>query len=244
MLVAVGDVAAEPERRAAAGDTAAGDADAQAILIGDFFGGGLGRFGIQIDADDVRAILHQAMRGFLADAGTGADDDGDLPRQFLLRGHALELRLLQKPVLDIESFLLRQRDVFVDRLRAAHHFHRAVVKLRRNADLTFVLSPSDHAQAGDQDHRRIRIPHRRRIRMLAASRNTPRSPCDTARDLPPASSSSAARSSFSAIPLDIERLDLRAQKMIRAARAELGEARPHPSNSRSAGSCRRPGSCR
>ena len=132
---------------------------------------------VDVHADDVRAFLDQTMRGFLADAAAGTDDDDDLPREFLLRGHALQLRLFEQPVLDVESFLLRQRDVFIDRFRAAHHFDGAVVELGRHARFRLVLAPRDHAEARDQDDRRVRVAHRRRVRVFAASRNRPRSPC-------------------------------------------------------------------
>ena len=97
------------------------------------------------------------MGGFLADAGAGADHDDDLTGQLLLGWHALELRFLKQPVLDVERFLLWQGDVFVDRFRAAHHFHRTVVELRCHAGLGFVLAPGDHAEAGDENHGRVRI---------------------------------------------------------------------------------------
>ena len=130
---------------------------------------GFGGLRVQIDADDVRAFLDEAMRGFLADAAAGADDDDDLPREFLFRRHALQLRLLEQPVFDVEGLLLRQRDVFVDRLGAAHHFDGAVVKLRGDARLGFVLAPRDHAEAGDEHDRRIRVAHRGRVRVFAPS---------------------------------------------------------------------------
>ena len=88
---------------------------------------------VQVDADDVRAFLDEAVRGFLADAAAGADDDDDLAGEFLLGGHALQLRLLEQPVLDVEGLLLRQGDVFVDRLGAAHHLDGAVVELGGDA---------------------------------------------------------------------------------------------------------------
>ena len=138
---AVGDVRREADGRAAVGDAGAGDADAEAVLVGDFLRRGFGGVRVQVDADDVRAFLHEAVRGFLADAAAGADDDDDLPRQFLLGGHALQLRLLEQPVLDVEGFLLRQRDVFVDRLRAAHHFDGAVVELGGDARLAILSLP-------------------------------------------------------------------------------------------------------
>ena len=47
-----------------------GDADAQAIFVGDFFRGRLRRRLVQVHAHDVRAFLHEPMRSFLADAAS------------------------------------------------------------------------------------------------------------------------------------------------------------------------------
>ena len=91
-----------------------------------------------------------------------------LAREFLFRRHPLQFRLLQQPVFDVEGFLLRQRNVLVNRLRAAHDLDGAVVKFRRYARFAFVLAPGNHAQAGNQNDGRIRIAHGRRVGMLAA----------------------------------------------------------------------------
>ncbi len=108
------------------------------------------------------------MGRLLADAAAGADDDDDLAGEFLFRRHALQLRLLEEPVLDVERLLLRQGDVFVDRLGAAHHFHGAVVELRGHARFGLVLAPGDHAETRDENDRRIRVAHRGRVRVFAA----------------------------------------------------------------------------
>ena len=60
-------------------------------------------------------------------------------------GMRLQLRLFEQPVFDVERFLLRQRDVFVDRFGAAHHLDGAVVELGGHARLGLVLAPGDHA---------------------------------------------------------------------------------------------------
>ncbi len=153
-----------------------GDADADAVFVRDLLRGRLRRRLVEIDRDDVRAFLHEPVRGFLADAAARADDDVDLPGQFLFRRHALELGFFEQPVFDVERLLLRERDVFVDRLRAAHDFHRAVVELGGHARLRLVLAPRDHAEAGDEDDRRVRVAHRGRVRRACTVRNTRRSP--------------------------------------------------------------------
>ena len=143
-------------------------ADAGAVFAVDLLGRCFGGLLVQVDAHDVRAFLDEPMGGLLADAAAGADDDDDLAGEFLFRRHALQLRLFEEPVFDVERLLLRQGDVFVDRFGAAHHFHGAVVELGGNARLGLVLAPGDHAEAGNEDDRRIRVAHRGRVRMFAA----------------------------------------------------------------------------
>ena len=151
---------------------------------------------VQIDADDVRAFLDEPVRGFLADAAARADDDDDLPREFLFRRHALQLRFLEQPVFDVERLLLRQRDVLVDRLRAAHDLDGAVVKFRRDARFALVLAPGDHAQAGDQDRPSGSGRAWRANWRACTFRNRRRNPCDTARDRRPVFSSTPPRPRF------------------------------------------------
>ena len=122
---------------------------------------------VQVDGDDVRAFLDEAQRDLAADAAARADHGDDLPREFLLRGHALELRFLEQPVFDVEGLLLRQRDVGVDRLRAAHDLDGAVVELGRDARLALVLAPGDQAEAGDEDDGRVGVAHGGRVGVLA-----------------------------------------------------------------------------
>ncbi len=112
---------------AALRNAGAGDADAEPVLIGDFLGGGLDGGVVEVDGDDVCAFLDEAQRDFAADAAAGADDGDDLAREFLFGRHALELGFLKEPVLDVEGLLLRERDVAVDGLGAAHDLDGAAV---------------------------------------------------------------------------------------------------------------------
>ena len=107
----------------------------------------------------MRAFRHEAPCRFHTDAGTGSDDNDDLPGEFLFGGHPFQFSFFEQPVFDIERLLLRQRDIFVNRLRAAHDFDGAVVKFRRDARLGFVLAPRNHAKAWNQDDGRIRVAH-------------------------------------------------------------------------------------
>ena len=62
---AVGDVTAQADGRSAIGDTCTGDSDADPVLVGDFLGGRGGGVFVQIDTNDMRAFLDDAMRDFL-----------------------------------------------------------------------------------------------------------------------------------------------------------------------------------
>ncbi len=171
----------------------------------------------------MRAFFDEAVRGFLADAGAGANDDDDLARQLFLGGHTLQLRLFEQPVFDVERLLLRKRNVSVDRLGAAHDFNRAVVELSGHAALGLVLAPRDQADAGDEHHGGIRVAHRGRVGVFALL---------VIGGVVLAVSLEAGgkfllqrRGVFGLrIPVHVKRLDLRAEKMVGAARAKFGEA--------------------
>src|SRR5262245_8755192 len=165
---AVRDVAAEAYARAAVADPGAGHAYALAVFGDDLVRRGFRRRLIQIDADDVRPFFDEPERRGLADAAPRADDGDDLAVEFLFGRQAAELGFFQLPVFDVERLLFVHRLVTVDGLCAAHDLDRAVVKLGRHARLALVLAPGDHADAGDQNHRRIRVAHRRRVGPLAA----------------------------------------------------------------------------
>jgi hypothetical protein len=77
------------------------------------------------------ALFGHPVRHGPADSIACTDHQHHLPRKLLFSRHALQLGLFESPVFNIERFLLRQPRVLVDGLGAAHHFHRAVVELRR-----------------------------------------------------------------------------------------------------------------
>src|SRR5271165_4705574 len=114
------------------------------------------------------SILYDPKCHFPADPGSGSYDGDYLPSEFLFRWHPLQLCFFEQPILDVERFLLRQSNIVVDRFGAAHHFDRAIIELGSNPRFGLVLAPCDHAQTRNQDDRRIRIPHRGRIRPLTA----------------------------------------------------------------------------
>ena len=184
----------------------------------------MGGLDVLVDADDMGAFLDEAMGGLLADAGAGADDDDNLTGEFLLRRHALQFRFFEQPVLDVEGFLLRQGDVLVDSFGATHDFDGAVVELSRDAGFGLILAPSNHAEAGDEHDGRVRIAHRRRVRALAGIII---SGVVLAVLLEGGGELGLQRGGVFGlgIPIHVERLDLRAEEMVRAGSAELGEAR-------------------
>ena len=72
---------------------------------------------------------------------------------FRLR-HALQLRLLEQPVFDVEGFLLRQAEIIRHGRSAAHHVDGVDIKLAGDARGRLVLGEGDLADAGHQiDHR-------------------------------------------------------------------------------------------
>src|SRR4029077_14426227 len=105
------DVSGQADGRAAIRNACTGHPNSHSVFVGDFFRGGCSSVFVQINANNVSALLHDSIGDLLANPRSGADDSDDLPRQLLFRGHALELRLLQEPVLDVKGFLLRQSDV-------------------------------------------------------------------------------------------------------------------------------------
>ncbi len=80
------------------------------------------------------------MRLSCSDAGISVDNDNDLTVELLLRRCAFQLRSLEKPVLDVEDFLLRKGDLFVDHFGTAHNFESATVKFRGNVSLKLDLA--------------------------------------------------------------------------------------------------------
>ena len=107
------------------------------------------------------------MSGGSADARPAADDDADVPGQWFVGGHSLQLGLFEQPVLDVEGFLLRKGDVAADGLGTTHDFDGTVVELGGDARLGLVLAPRDHADTGDEHDGRVGLPHGGRVVVLA-----------------------------------------------------------------------------
>ena len=114
--------------------------------------------------------------------------------------------------------------VLVDGFGAAHDFDGAVVELSRDAGFGLVLAPGDHAEAGDEDDRRVRVAHRRGVRALAG---VVISGVVLAVLLKRGGELGLQRGGVFGlgVPAHVERLDLGAEEMVRAGGAEFGEAR-------------------
>ena len=135
------------------GDDPAADARADRllkVLRGRFRG-----LRVEIDAGHAGVVGGEVRACHAADAASRADDHRHMPRERLRLGHALQLRLLEAPVLDVERLLARQREVAADGFRALHHLDRAAVELRRRARLGLRRAPRDQADAGHEDHGRL-----------------------------------------------------------------------------------------
>ena len=86
-------------------------------------------------------------------------------------GQALELGLLERPVLDAELLRLGDRRVGRDRLGAAHHVDGVDVELAGDPGGLLVLAVGEHADAGHEDDRRVGAAHRRRVRRWRGARS-------------------------------------------------------------------------
>jgi hypothetical protein len=79
------------------------DADGPDLLhdVGDFF--------VDVETDDLCALLGERFRDGEADAGGATGDEGDLALMHLAGGAFAELGLLEVPVFDVEDVLFAER---------------------------------------------------------------------------------------------------------------------------------------
>ena len=170
------------------------------------------------------AFLDEAVGGFLTNTRASTDDDDDLTGEFLLGRHALEFGFFQEPILDVESFLLRQRDVFINRFRTAHDFDGTVIEFSRDPGFGLILTPSNHAETRDENDGRVRIAHGGRVRTLTGVviRGVVLAVLlESGNQL----GLEGGEVFGLRIPSHIEGLDLRAEEVVWAGGAEFGEAR-------------------
>ena len=142
--------------------------------------------------------------------------------QRLRRRQALQLGLLQRPVLDAELLRLGDRRVRRDRLGAAHHVDGVDVELAGDPGRLLVGAEGEHADAGHEHDRRVGAAHRRRVRRRRGARSrrgSRRGRRRAARRRRATVSSSGAVAGRSSD----ERAHLGAQEVVGARRAERGQ---------------------
>ena len=93
-----------------------------------------------------------------ADGARGAGDGDNLPRQRQLLG-AAELRLLERPVFDVEQIGLRQRLEAADGLRIGDGGNRGLGEVGGDARVLLAAAEPEQADAGHQHHARRGIEH-------------------------------------------------------------------------------------
>ena len=155
-------LAATADGRAAAGNAAAGHADAEAVFVGDFLGGGFGGVLVQVDGDDVRAFLDQAHARLRLPMPLPAPTTAMTCRaSSFSAGMRLSLASSSSQYSMSKASCCGRAIYSIDRLRAAHHFDGAVVEFGGDARFALVLAPGDHAEAGDEDDGGVGVAHRR-----------------------------------------------------------------------------------
>ena len=177
---------------------------------------------VEVGEHHARALGRQPLGDRLADARSGAGDEGDAPGQRARLGPTLELGLLEPPVLDAELLRLADRGVGGDRFGAAHHVDRVEIELRRHACRLLVGAVREHADAGHQHDRRVGAAHRRAVGFGVALVVGPI--VLAVRRVQLAEAGDHVLQRGVARPVDDERADLGAQEVVGARRAEPGQA--------------------
>ena len=143
---------------------------------------------------------------------------GERPR----RRPALQLGLLQRPVLDAELLGLRDRRVGRDRLGAAHHVDGVDVELARHPGGLLVGAEREHADAGHEHDGRIGAAHRPGSRAGRGARSRRGSRRGRRRGARAAGRSTSSSGAVGGRSSD-ERAHLGAQEVVGARRAQRGE---------------------
>ena len=134
---------------------------------------------LDIGADDDRAFRQHTAGNRAADTGTSPDHNHNTPRHFLLGWHPLQLRLFQRPILNIEGFFRWQRNVVVayhlginigcgrrevsKACCTIHHVDSIGVELTGHASFRGIFAKAQQPDSGDKNHTRIRATHRRAL---------------------------------------------------------------------------------
>ena len=140
-----------------AGDVA-GDHEPSSAELGDRR---RGPFAIQVERNHGRAERGERGDHGAADPARGSRHERDPPLQLARRRRQRELVQLERPVLDLEALGRGQRDEAVERVRAGHHLHRAVVEVAREARAGERRRDADEPEVLHQHDARVRIHHRR-----------------------------------------------------------------------------------
>src|SRR5206468_5422278 len=99
----------------------------------------------------------QTPRDGAPDAGAAAGHQRDPARQLLLGGRQGELVELERPVLDVEGVLRRERDVLAERAGVAEHADRVVIDVVDDTGRSPVLAGGEHAEPGYEHDPRARV---------------------------------------------------------------------------------------
>jgi len=103
--------------------------------------------------------LDEPMGDLLADAASRADDNSDLASQFLLRRHPAQLRSSSSQYSMSKGFPVAAGAIYLSMASAPAASRRRSCKLGRDARFALVLAEGDHAQAGDEYDRWVRVAH-------------------------------------------------------------------------------------
>ena len=118
---------------------------------------------VDVGEDDARALRQEPARDGPADSAGAAGHQRHPPGQRLGPGQALQLRLLEQPVLDVERLLLGEADIAVDPGGTAHDVDRVDVELGRDPGRGLVAGEGQHADARHEVDHRVGIAHGRAV---------------------------------------------------------------------------------
>ena len=130
--------------------------DAEALHLGD----------VAVEHRHFGALAREGGSGRRADAGGAAGDDHDAPRQRFL-GRGAELRLFQRPVLDVEDVGFGNALVSAQPLGVGDHRHRRLGEVGRDLGILRRVADAEQADTRHQRHARDRIEFLLRRDLLA-----------------------------------------------------------------------------
>ena len=111
----------------------------------------------ELRAAALQALGRQAAGHRPADTRGAAGDESDPPRQLLLGRCQRQLVELERPVLDVEGVLRRERDVPTEGRRVADDVDRVVIDVAHDPGRPAIAADREHAEPGDKHDARQRI---------------------------------------------------------------------------------------